>query len=245
MFAHEKLHVYTKALDFAARTAGWSSAWDRRHALVEQLARAAESLLLNLAEAAAHRGSPARLSTADYAIGSALECAACMDLARVKGFLTPAQAQEEKGRLCETTKMLIGLRKAWAGAIVREEPEFYRPKPETAPQKTLFHHETLEVYQQSLAFMEWFVLQPGAKELSNRLLRQIDEAGTSAVLNVAEGNGRYSELDHHRFLHIAQSASVKAAVYLDLCVKRELWLEAEATHGKEMLRRVGAMLLGF
>jgi four helix bundle protein len=58
-----------------------------------------------------------------------------------------------------------------------------------------------------------------AEELSNRLFRQIDEAGTSVVLNIAEGNGRYAELDHHRFLQIAQSAAVKGAVFLEFGVR--------------------------
>jgi four helix bundle protein len=93
--------------------------------------------------------------------------------------------------------------------------------------------------------MEWFVSRPGAKELSNRLFRQLDEAGTSVVLNIAEGNGRYAELDHHRFLQIAQSAAVKGAVYLDLVVERALLAETEATAGKERLRRISAMVSGF
>ena len=53
------------------------------------------------------------------------------------------------------------------------------------------------------------------------------------VLNIAEGNGRYAELDHHRFLQIAQSAAVKGAVFLDLGVERALLGETEATAGKE------------
>jgi len=36
-------------------------------------------------------------------------------------------------------------------------------------------------------------------------------SGTSVVLNVAEGNGRYSELDHRRFLEVAAASAVKAA----------------------------------
>ncbi len=52
MFSHEKLQVYAKALDFAAKAAGWTTAWDNRHAFIEHLDRAAESILSNLAEAA-------------------------------------------------------------------------------------------------------------------------------------------------------------------------------------------------
>src|SRR6266700_1420631 len=79
MFAHEKLQVYGKALGFAAKAAVWTSAWDKKHALVDHLSRATESILVNLAEAARRRGTPSRLRIVDYAIGSALECAGCLD----------------------------------------------------------------------------------------------------------------------------------------------------------------------
>src|SRR5205814_2660842 len=41
--------------------------------------------------------------------------------------LTHQHCHQEKYRLCEITKMLIGLRKAWARSIVREEPLAYSP----------------------------------------------------------------------------------------------------------------------
>jgi len=46
-------------------------------------------------------------------------------------------------------------------------------------------------------------------------------------------------------LQIAQNAAVKGAVYLDLGVERALLVETEATAGKEMLRRISAMVAGF
>jgi hypothetical protein len=36
MFAHERLQVYDNALEFAAKVAVWTTAWDKRHALVDQ-----------------------------------------------------------------------------------------------------------------------------------------------------------------------------------------------------------------
>jgi len=245
MFDHEKLQVYGKALDFAAKAGTWTNTWDKKHALVDHLSRAAESVLLNLAEAARQRGTPARLRAADYAIGSSLECAGCLDVARIKALLTHQECYQEKHLLCEITKMLIGLRKAWSQSIAREEPPVFPTKSVKDAPERLFQHEGLVVYRTALDFMEWFVSRPGAKELSNRLFRQLDEAGTSVVLNIAEGNGRYAELDHHRFLQIAQSAAVKGAVYLDLVVERALLAEAEATAGKELLHRISAMMSGF
>ncbi len=245
MFAHEKLQIYGKSLDFAAKAAVWTSAWDKKHALVDHLSRASESIVLNLAEAARQRGAPARLRIVDFAIGSSLECAGCLDVARIKELLTHQHCHQEKYRLCEITKMLIGLRKAWARSIMREEPLAYSPNSLKDPAEPMFHHEGLEVYRAALGFMEWFVSGQEARELSNRLFRQIDEAGTSVVLNIAEGNGRFAELDHHRFLQIAQSAAVKGAVYLDLANERGLLVETEASAGKEILRGMSAMLAGF
>ena len=94
-------------------------------------------------------------------------------------------------------------------------------------------------------WLEWFGSQPEGSALSHRLARQIDEAGTCVVLNIAEGNGRFSTLDHHRFLQIADRASVKAVVYLDLALEKGLVDAAGASTGKERLRRVSAMLGGF
>ncbi len=245
MFDHEKLQVYGKALDFASKAATWTGAWDKKHALVDHLSRASESIMLNLAEAARQRGKPARFRTLDYAIGSTLECAGCLDLARIKELLSPDNSHEEKRLLCEITKMLIGLRKAWDRTMVREEPPCYSAASSRNPLEPLFHHDGLEVYRVALSFMEWLVSLPESKELSNRLFRQVDEAGTCIVLNIAEGNGRYAELDHLRFLQIAQTAAVKAAVYIDLAILRNLLSNLEASAGKEILRRIGGMVAGF
>jgi four helix bundle protein len=245
MFYHEKLQVYDRALVFASQTALWINTWDKKHAVVDQLNRAVESILVNLAEAVRQRSEGARLQNADYAIGSSLECAGCLDVARIKGFLKSEECQREKQGLCEVTKMLIGLRKSWSRLKANEEPPAYLSEANTDSPEVIFHHEGLEVYRLSLDFMEWFVADPKRRDLGNRLFRQLDEAATSVVLNIAEGNGRYAELDHHRFLQIAQSAAVKAAVYLDLGVKRNLVPEADANVGKAILRRVGTMAYGF
>ena len=93
--------------------------------------------------------------------------------------------------------------------------------------------------------MRWFVGLPGSLELSDRLFRQIDQAATSMVLNVAEGNGRYSGLDHRRFLEIAAASAVKAPAYLDLCQQKALPAQLEITEGTELLSRVLAMLHSF
>jgi four helix bundle protein len=243
-FAHESLQVYAKALAFTGRALHWLSGWDKKHAVVDQLSRATESMVLNLAEAARQRGRPARLQSADYALGSSLECAGCLDIAGIKELLPRQECQHAKASLCEITRMLVGLRKAWDHSVLHE-PSAYLLTSGIDPVEPLFHHERLEVYQIALGFMGWFLAQPAAKTLAQRLFRRVDEAGTSIVLNIAEGNGRFAELDHHRFLQVADSSAVKAAVYLDLCVERGLLGQTETALGTEMLRRVSSMLAGF
>ena len=90
--------------------------------------------------------------------------------------------------------------------------------------------------------MTWLVSIPGEKDLSSRLYRKIDEAVTSVILNIAEGNGRYSELDHRRFLDIAESSAVKVAAFLDLAVRKLMLAEQECGPAKALLERIVAML---
>jgi four helix bundle protein len=81
MFSIEKLKVYDRAMASVARLSQLSACWDKRHAVVDQLVRASESVVLNIAEGVRLRGTANRQHVLDYAIGSALECAACLDIA--------------------------------------------------------------------------------------------------------------------------------------------------------------------
>jgi four helix bundle protein len=89
----------------------WSSVLPQltRHAVTDQLLRASESFVLNLAEGARLRSAAKRQHVLDYAIGSALECAACLDIAQIKEFLCPDETLQEKSSLCEVVKMMVGL----------------------------------------------------------------------------------------------------------------------------------------
>ena len=145
--------------------------------------------MLNIAEGARLTSGPDKARTLDYALGSTLECAACLDIATIKGRLSHERSLTEKTRLLEIARMLIGLRRAWLQKAMSEEPSPYQAEPSTSGFEVLFHHESLDVYQVGLDFMRWFVGMPGGKELSDRLCREVDKSATSVVLNVAEGNG--------------------------------------------------------
>ena|SRR5437016_9268806 len=113
MLAHEKLHVYGKSLAFVTSASALSAGWSKKHAVIDQLHRASESLILNLADGARLRSGPRKLTALDYALGSSLECAGCLDIAGIKGLLGNSERSHEKQRLYEIVKMLVGLRKAW------------------------------------------------------------------------------------------------------------------------------------
>jgi four helix bundle protein len=242
MLSHQKLKVYGKGLAVVASLAKHSAAWDKRHAVVDQLCRASESIVLNLAEATRLDSPPQKQQLLDYAVGSALECAACLDIAVIKEFLLPEPAALEKRSLCEVVRMLIGLRRSWEKNVLREEPPAFDSQPNSEPQGWYFAHEPLEVYQVGLSFMRWFNGLPAGAELSSRLYRQVDKAATSVILNIAEGYGRTGAGDRLRFLEMAEGSAVKAAAYLDLCgSKAELDAE-QRLPGLELLGRVVLML---
>jgi four helix bundle protein len=239
MFSIEKLKVYDRAMTSVARLSQLSVCWDKRHAVVDQLVRASESVVLNIAEGVRLRGIANRQHVLDYAIGSALECAACLDIAVLKTFLLAELGLSEKQSLCEVVKMLVGLRKSWAGYELGEESGTYGGQKDW-----IFAHERLEAYQLGLEFVGWFQALPGGAELSSRLFRQIDKAATSVVLNIAEGNGRCLEGDRGKFLEIAESSLVKAATYVELCERTGEVDLGQKQRGIALLDRVALRVRG-
>jgi four helix bundle protein len=239
MFSHERLKVYDKTLACVTTLMEYSSSWDKRHSVVDHLARASESIVLNLAEATRLRNIGRKQHTLEYAIGSALESAACLDIGAVKQFLSNDAAVREKRLLCEIVRMLVGLRKSWAGPGLCEESSPYGYHP-----VVIFPHEHLDVYQVGVEFMRWFHALPAGAELSSRLLRQVDKAATSIILNIAERNGRYPEGERQSFLDIAEASTVKAAAYLDLCAHKAELEPDQRECGVQLLGRIALMLRG-
>ena len=86
-FGHEKLSVYQKALVTFERIHGAMSPWSKHHAFIDHLSRAAESILFNLAEGVRLSSDNKKALSVDYSIGSTFECAACLDIAALKGLL--------------------------------------------------------------------------------------------------------------------------------------------------------------
>jgi four helix bundle protein len=245
-FNHENLNVYRRMLSFNAEVAVWTGGWDSKHAICDHLTRAAESMLENVAMASAayssmkHRGL-------DYAIGSSLECAACLDLARIKRLLDASGVRTVKEELSQILRMLVGLRKAWtrSARVVREDCADYegidKARDKDGEEKPLFHHETLDVYKVGIEAATALCASDAVSRLSNQAFRRLDELLTSMVLNIAEGNGRFSDADQARFLGTSHESAIKLAARLDLCVIQNLLPQDEVIVWKALLQRVSVM----
>ena len=111
-FGHEKLQVYRVAIQFV----GWSTELladiPRNTAVHNQLDRAATSIPLNIAEGNGKYTSADRCRFFDIARGSALECAACLDVLVAKKVVDEPMAGKGKETLVEIVSMLVGLIRA-------------------------------------------------------------------------------------------------------------------------------------
>ena len=74
-----------------------------------QLDRASTSVPLNIAEGNGKHTPADRCRFFEIARGSALECAACLDVLVAKGVVEEEKAYEGKGMLVKIVSMLVGL----------------------------------------------------------------------------------------------------------------------------------------
>ena len=105
-----------------------------------------------------------------------------------------------------------------------------------------FHHEKLTVYQRPLEFAAWsqYLIDSLTKKTSTRV--QLERAGDSVALNIAEGNGKFSRKDRARFFQIAHGSALETAAWLDLLVARRSCLEGAIVPGKSILEEIVRML---
>jgi four helix bundle protein len=112
MFDHEKLDVYQEALRFVAWLEPFLEKLSKSMSVRDQLDRASTSIPLNLAEGNGKFMKPDRCRFFDISRGSALECAAALDVLVAKGKCDPGEVMPGKERLRAIVSMQVGLIKA-------------------------------------------------------------------------------------------------------------------------------------
>jgi four helix bundle protein len=110
--------------------------------------------------------------------------------------------------------------------------------------KIYFDHEKLDVYQQTLAFCGWAGDLIEGINSKAAAKDQLDRASTSIPLNIAEGNGKFSNADRSRFLEMARGSALECAGALDVLVARKLAAAEQIVAGKEQLVGIVKMLIG-
>ena len=130
-FDHERLNAYREALRFVEYIDPIVEKLPARMAARDQLDRASTSISLNIAEGNGKRSHPDRCRYFDAARGSALECAACLDVLAAKKRITFEQATEGKEILRPIVAMLVGLLGAFGGGV-QEDAEPYGPPASSA-----------------------------------------------------------------------------------------------------------------
>src|SRR5947209_17323634 len=108
-FDHQKREVYREAIAFTAWLSALLEASVRVGEVKDQLDRASTSIPLNIAEGNGKYAPKDRCRFLDIAHGSALECAAGLDILVAKGKATPDQIRPGKESLQRIVRMLMGL----------------------------------------------------------------------------------------------------------------------------------------
>jgi four helix bundle protein len=123
-FDHEKLKVYQSAIGFITWSTDLLVQVAAKAAVKDQLDRASTSVALNIAEGNGKFAIRDRCRFLDFARGSALECAACLDVLVAKRLLEAETIQAGKQELLEIVSMLIGLNNSLAARIQEDAPGY-------------------------------------------------------------------------------------------------------------------------
>ena len=126
-FDHEKLDVYQEAIAFCGWVGELLGEISAKAAAKDQLDRASTSLPLNIAEGNGKFSTVDRARFLEIARGSALECAACLDVFTVRKLVATDRIRPARERLVRIVNMLMGMLKRFSGRaeFLREEEGLY------------------------------------------------------------------------------------------------------------------------
>jgi four helix bundle protein len=106
-----------------------------------------------------------------------------------------------------------------------------------------FDFEKLDVYQVAV---ELIILIDEIVEHLPRgrayLADQLQRAGTSVPLNIAEGAGEYAEQEKARFYRMAKRSATECVSNFDICQRLRLVEAEKLTKGRQLLLRIVSML---
>jgi four helix bundle protein len=122
--AHERLRVYDKAASFVRLVGPEVDGWPSSHSVRDQIDRAMESSVTNLAKAAWLQPSREAVYYLECSLGSVLETAACLDVAWIYDLIDKETVTSRKLILWEIASMEIGLRKVWCSSVREEVTEY-------------------------------------------------------------------------------------------------------------------------
>ena len=125
-FDHEKLQVYQRSVNFVEWTTPILEKLPKAMAVQGQLDRASTSIPLNLAEGNGKYTSADRCRFFDIARGSALECAACLDVTVARKILLDSEIRPGKELLLEIVSMIVGLIKNNSPSRLHEDSVEYK-----------------------------------------------------------------------------------------------------------------------
>jgi four helix bundle protein len=114
-FDHEKLDVYQESIAFCGWVGELLSEISAKAAAKDQLDRASTRLPLNIAEGNGKFSTVDRARFLEIARGSALECAACLDVLAVRKLVDAERVIPGKEKLVRIVNMLMGMLKRFSG----------------------------------------------------------------------------------------------------------------------------------
>ena len=108
-----------------------------------------------------------------------------------------------------------------------------------------FRFENLEVYQKAVALaIEISAITDNFPKGSYYLIDQINRAAISISLNLAEGNGRFTQKDRNNFFYIARGSAFECVPILKILNAKKLINEDQYTQLINEIEIISKMLSG-